>query len=210
MLLFSNTVSQLFYIILKKQIQMKLLKSIIASLALLIGFSQMAQAQCSPFNKNAVYANAGGVYQLGGGLHYDRVILGNRIIHLTAGTGIGQAAGMKESPLTAGTYIPVNLGLSVGFSGHYLEAGAGVLSQISASTGRDGFSDFSPGLNGGHLQIGYKYVSSSVVGLYVKVYGDGLFISDVQGSTNNLQEWYQSTVNANLTPSLGLALGVTF
>jgi hypothetical protein len=192
---------------------MNLVKSIFASLSLLIGFSQMSQAQAPALklNKNAIYANAGGVYQVGAGLHYDRVILGNRIIYLTAGTGIGQAAGMKNSPLSAGTYVPLNLGLSIGFAGHYLEAGGGLLSQISASTGREGFNNFTPGLSGGHLQVGYKFVAPKKVGLYVKVYGDGLFISDVQATSyNNLQEWYQGTINATLTPSLGLAVGITF
>jgi len=66
------------------------------------GYSQRT-ALLPKVNKTAITANLGGIYQLGGGVQVERIILGGQFIHLPLGAGLGQFLGLEQSPIETGT-----------------------------------------------------------------------------------------------------------
>ena len=183
-------------------------KNLIAVCVLLLTAFAMADAQ---MNKNAVFGNFGGAYQLGAGLHYERVLIGGKNLHLALGAGVGQSFNKEDSKLPGGTYLPTNINVAAGLKGHYLEVGAGPTANLGMTLQEGGKMKFSPALIGGHVQVGYKFISQKKPGLYLKVYGDGLFISDTQGTGfNNIGDWFTGTIGAKMIPSAGLSVGLAF
>lgn len=183
-------------------------KNLLAVCVLLFGVFAMAQAQ---MNKNALYANLGGAYQLGAGVHYERVLIGGKNLHLAFGAGLGQSFNKSDSKLPGGTYIPTSLNVAAGLKGHYLEVGAGPTANLGMTLQDGAKMKFSPALVGGHVQVGYKFISQKKPGLYLKVYGDGLFISDTKGTNiNNIGDWFNGTIGAKMLPSAGVSVGLAF
>lgn len=183
-------------------------KNILVALVLLFGTFGISEAQ---INKNAIYGNFGGAYQFGAGLHFERILIGGKNLHIAAAAGIGQSFNKADKTLPGGTYIPTNINAAIGLKGHYLEVGAGPMADLGLTIQEGEKMKFSPALVGGHIQVGYKFIAQKTPGLFFKVYGDGLFISDTRGnSLGTLNDWFMGTIGAKMLPSVGVSVGLAF
>lgn len=183
-------------------------KNLLAVLVLLISALGMAKAQ---INKNAIYGNFGGAYQLGAGLHYERILAGGEYLHLSAGAGLGQSFNKSTESLAGGTYLPTNIALAAGFKGHFIEVAAGPLARLSVGM-QEGLKVYAePSLVGGQLQVGYKFIAQNKPGLFLKVYASGLFLSaNTASDLSGLEAWAKGTFQAKMLPSAGISLGLSF
>jgi len=183
-------------------------KYILAVVVLLTSVLCVAKAQ---INKNAIYGNFGGAYQLGAGLHLERILVGGEYLHLSAGAGIGQSFNKTAQTLRGGSYVPTTIGLAAGFKGHFVEVAAGPLARLSVGM-QEGFKIYAePSLVGGQVQVGYKFIAQDNPGLFMKVYGSGLFLSaDTASDLSGLAAWAKGTLHAKILPSVGISLGLSF